>query len=96
MADPESGFAIRQERIKARQELMARLAPRPARVRVVPANEDLRRNLKHPAGQIKFPETGSVEWPLDRFTRRRIAEGSVTEEKAQPQPHAARRAHPSE
>jgi len=46
------------------------------RVRVEPANDDLRAVLKHPSG-IRFHATGSVEWPLDRFTRRRIADGSV-------------------
>jgi hypothetical protein len=48
-------------------------------IRVVPANEDLRRVLKHPNGMGFRPE-GSVEWPDDKFTRKRIAEGSVTVE----------------
>jgi hypothetical protein len=78
---PESGFAIRKERIKARQELMARITPRYPRVRVMPRDDDMRRLLKHPNG-IGFPATGSVEWPNDKFTRKRIADGSVTEEKA--------------
>jgi hypothetical protein len=77
MAQPESGFAIRQERIKARKELLARITPRYPPVRVNPRDEDLRRVLKHPSG-IAFPATGSVEWPNDRFTRKRIADGSVT------------------
>jgi hypothetical protein len=35
--------------------------------------------LKHPKGG-GFPESGSAEWPDDRFTKRRIADGSVTRE----------------
>jgi hypothetical protein len=77
MAQPESGFAIRQERIKARKELLARITPRYPAVRVNPKDDDLRRVLKHPSG-IAFPATGSVEWPNDKFTRKRIADGSVT------------------
>jgi hypothetical protein len=67
----------RQKRIAARQErLRSRLQPPPA-VRVEPANDDLRRVLRHPRG-LGFAETGSIEWPLDRFTKRRIADGSIT------------------
>jgi hypothetical protein len=87
MAQPESGFAIRQERIKARRELMARLTPQYPRARVNPKDDDMRRVLKHPGG-IAFPATGSVEWPYDKFTRKRIADGSVTVEDKR-QEHAA-------
>jgi hypothetical protein len=45
-------------------------------VRVVPANDDLRRLLKHPNG-MPFRSEGSVEWPLDKFTQRRLREGSI-------------------
>jgi hypothetical protein len=46
------------------------------RVRVEPVNEEQRHVLKHPNG-MAFRDTGSVEWPLDRFTHRRIREGSI-------------------
>jgi hypothetical protein len=46
------------------------------RVRVEPTNEGLRHVLKHPNG-MGFRAQGSVEWPLDRFTHRRIREGSI-------------------
>ena len=59
-------------------------------IRVVPANDDLRRVLKHPNGMGFRPE-GSVEWPDDKFTRKRIAEGSVTvEEKHDEHKHEER------
>jgi hypothetical protein len=66
--------------------------PKVERVRVNPKDDDVREFIKHPSG-IAFPESGSAEWPLDRFTRRRIADGSVTleDDKQQPkQAHAPR------
>jgi hypothetical protein len=67
----------REKRIAARQEQLKSRLPQISVVRVQPANDELRVALKHPRG-IKFPESGSVEWPLDRFTKRRIADGSIT------------------
>jgi hypothetical protein len=93
MAQPESGFAIRQERIKARKELMARITPRYPYVRVSPRDDDMRRILRHPNG-VGFHATGSVEWPFDKFTRKRIADGSVVvEEKKQEHAAPQRQAH---
>jgi hypothetical protein len=45
-------------------------------VRVTPATDDLRRLLKHPSG-MGFRSAGSAEWPHDKFTKRRLADGSV-------------------
>jgi hypothetical protein len=37
--------------------------------------------LKHPrAGG--FPKSGGAEWPDDRFTKRRLADGDITKEEA--------------
>ena len=47
------------------------------RVRVLPKNEEIRRTLKHPRG-MKFRDTGSVEWPHDSFTHRRLLDGDIT------------------
>lgn len=47
------------------------------RVRVLPANEDVRRVLRHPRG-MKFRSVGSVEWPLDKFTGRMLRDGAIT------------------
>lgn len=48
-------------------------------VRVAPANDAMRRLLKHPhAGG--FPNEGGAEWPDDRFTKRRIADGDIKRE----------------
>jgi hypothetical protein len=46
------------------------------RVRVEPATEELREVLEHPNG-MRFRSQGSVEWPFDRYTQRRLREGSI-------------------
>jgi hypothetical protein len=45
-------------------------------VRVEPTKDDYRKYLKHPRGG-GFPKEGPATWPDDRFTSRRIADGSV-------------------
>ena len=49
------------------------------RVRVWPANEDIRKYIKHPSRRIGFrgSVSESVEWPNDQFTKRRVADGTV-------------------
>jgi hypothetical protein len=71
----------RAEAKQARLQLI-RQANTIARARVVPKNDDIRRVLKHPTGWIGFRATGSVEWPLDNFTARRLRDGDVTLEDA--------------
>lgn len=44
---------------------------------VWPKDESIRAVLKHPNG-IGFGATGSAHWPDDSFTRRRLADASVT------------------
>ena len=63
----------------ARERLERIKAARPASavgIRVVPATDELRRVLKHPRG-VKFPSQGSAEWPNDKFTKKRLAEGAI-------------------
>jgi hypothetical protein len=45
------------------------------RVRVVPTREELRW-LKHPNG-MRFRSEGSVEWPMDSWTHRRLRDGDI-------------------
>jgi hypothetical protein len=47
------------------------------RVRVLPRDDDMRRILKHPSG-LGFRSSGSIEWPLDKWTQRRLREGAIT------------------
>jgi hypothetical protein len=61
-------------------------------IRVVPANDDGRRLLKHPRSG-GFPAEGGAEWPDDRFTKRRLADGSVTREAPEPLPATEGRQH---
>jgi len=75
-----SKASLRGLRMNQRMDKM-REANRAAQkaVRVTPANDIMRRLLKHPhAGG--FPKDGSAEWPDDRFTKRRIADGDIKRE----------------
>jgi hypothetical protein len=66
----------RMEKIREASKAMVRT------VRVSPANDTMRRLLKHPrAGG--FGKEGSVEWPDDRFTKRRLNDGDITREEKQ-------------
>lgn len=60
------------------QERVARMNKRQSRpgIRVEPANEDMRRLLKHPQAG-RFRSEGSLEWPDDTFTHRRLRDGDV-------------------
>ena len=51
----------------------------PRRVRVNPRDEKMRRAMKHPR-YGGFRSSGSIELPLDHWTRRRIREGSLVVE----------------
>jgi hypothetical protein len=64
-AHPAHLAALAAEKQKAR-----------VRVRVEPTNEALRHVLQHPNG-MAFRAQGSIEWPFDRFTQRRLRDGSI-------------------
>jgi len=53
----------------------ANMAPR---VRVLPRDTLIRKYLKHEPTKIGFRDEGSVEWPLDKYTLRRLRDGDVT------------------
>jgi hypothetical protein len=72
---PQAG-ATRNEAKRARFAAIAIARQLPC-VRVLPASEELRRVLRHPNG-MAFRSQGSVEWPLDKYTQRRLADGSIT------------------
>lgn len=68
----------REKQLDALRESVADLIPHTPRVRVVPRDDSIRKGIVHPDGNLKFPEhTGSVEWPLDGFTQRRLRDGTV-------------------
>ena len=66
-----AGRRVDPERVRLMQE--ARKIPR---VRVEATSEEMRRVLKHPSG-LALRSGGSVEWPLDKFTQRRLREGAI-------------------
>src|SRR3954451_16673660 len=68
---------IRLKRIAERKASLAARMPKRQRVRVTPRDDSVRAAMKHPSG-LGFAQSGSVEWPLDRFTRRRLADGAIT------------------
>jgi hypothetical protein len=53
-------------------------------MKVYAKNDDIKKNIKHPTGPIRFNEDGSANWPDDQFTRRRIRDGDVTTEPPTP------------
>jgi hypothetical protein len=79
------------QRQKARLQRLRVPAPIKS-VRVEPRDATMRRLLKHPkAGG--FRSEGSIEWPDDTFTHRRLKEGSVrlvTEKPPTPPPPEAK------
>ena len=70
------------------------IAPRPG-LRVEPTNDHIRKILRHPrAGG--FRSSGSIMWPDDTFTRRRIRDGDVklVEQKDEKPAEASTKAKP--
>ena len=51
---------------------------------VWPKNDQIRKMITHPAGNISFREEGPIDWPDDSFTHRRIQDGDVTTEDTKP------------
>lgn len=63
------------QRAKERVGRIQKINARPG-IRVEPKNDDMRRLLKHPrAGH--FRSEGSMEWPDDTFTHRRLRDGDI-------------------
>lgn len=54
-------------------------------VRVLPTSDLIRKYLKHQPSRIGWLKEGSVEWPLDTFTRNRLRDGDITIEAPQEQ-----------
>lgn len=67
--------SVVKQRMQARVDRIRKAQHRPG-LRVEPKNEDIRRILKHPSG-IRFRSEGSVEWPDDIYTRRRLRDGDI-------------------
>jgi hypothetical protein len=80
---PSKAARVRAERLQRLKDEAVQ-----ERVRVEPANDIMRKLMKHPSG-TGFRGQGSADWPLDSFTRRRLTEGSIKRveiEKAEARP----------
>ena len=77
MTEQQAAPNERTRRLTERRERMKALTPRVLRVRVEPTSDAFRKALRHPLTGMKFPETGSAEWPLDSFTKRRLKDGCI-------------------
>jgi hypothetical protein len=83
MSDQEN--SARKNQVEERKKLLSEINQRPQIVRVTASSPEIARALVHPKAG-KFPKDGgSVGWPLDQFTRRRIAEGAVKVEEEKQQ-----------
>ena len=89
MVEVSTKIVTPMQRARERVERIRKLHQRPG-VRVEPANDDMRRLLKHPhAGG--FRSEGSMEWPDDTFTHRRLRDGDIklaAGDKEKPKGHA--------
>lgn len=94
MVETVSKVSLRGQRQRERLQRMRAARPSGG-VRVVPTDEKYRGLLKHPNG-MGFRPTGSTEWPNDRFTKRRLAEGVVRIEDGNPPKRAHQQRRHSE
>jgi hypothetical protein len=74
MVNVRTDLNLRGQRAQERRERVAR----PPGIRVLPRDDKVRKYIKHVPTGIGFRETGSVEWPNDRFTQKRLRDGTVT------------------
>jgi hypothetical protein len=73
-----SKASLRGLRMNDRIKVMREQAPQRVTVKVVCPDETLRKVLKHPRGGGFPTGGGAAEWPDDRFTQRREADGDIT------------------
>jgi hypothetical protein len=81
MINPDTTVSLRGQRQRDRMEKLR--AAIPPGIRVVPSNDDMRRVLKHPSSG-GFRAQGGATWPNDRFTKRRLADGTIKREEPPP------------
>ena len=77
MTNITTTVSLRGQRQRDRMEKLR--AATPPGIRVVPRDDDMRRVLKHPTSG-GFRASGGATWPNDRFTKRRLQDGTITRE----------------
>jgi hypothetical protein len=80
----------RNQNRQRRLQVLKDARPQHATVRVVPTDEKYRPVLKHQPSGIAFRKEGAAEWPNDRFTQRRLRDGSVKLEETKEDKPAAK------
>jgi hypothetical protein len=80
MIDQVTTVSLRGQRQRDRLDRLR--AAVPPGIRVTPRDDDMRRVLRHPSAG-GFRAEGSVLWPNDRFTKRRLADGTITRDEQQ-------------
>jgi len=96
MADDDVTLESRRDERRAQRLQQARGPVRPGRVRVLPRDEAVRKSHRNVVGHPNFPAQGSIEWPYDQFTKRRLRDGDITLEKPAPQQTENREPEPKE
>jgi hypothetical protein len=81
MAD-EPVIESRREQRREERLQQARGTVTPERVRVLPRDDEFRKTHRNIVGHANFPEQGSVEWPFDQYTKRRLRDGDIALEEA--------------
>jgi hypothetical protein len=74
---PQAPLNPRFARRNRRLQVLKDARPVDAGVHVVPTNEAHRAVLKHIPSGVGFRDSGHAVWPNDRFTQRRLRDGSV-------------------
>jgi hypothetical protein len=92
MIDQVTTVSLRGQRQRDRLDRLR--AAVPPGVRVTPRDDDMRRVLKHPSAG-GFRAEGSATWPNDRFTKRRLADGTIKREEPPPDYKNPRRSPPT-
>jgi hypothetical protein len=80
MIDTKTTVSLRGQRQRDRMEKLR--ANVPPGIRVTPRDDDMRRVLKHPTAG-GFRKEGAATWPDDRFTKRRLLDGTVKRDEEQ-------------
>jgi hypothetical protein len=83
MIDQVTTVSLRGQRQRDRLDRLR--AAVPPGIRVTPRDDDMRRVLRHPTAG-GFRAEGSALWPSDRFTKRRLADGTVTRDEPRDEP----------
>jgi hypothetical protein len=63
-------------------------------LRILPANADMLKHLRHPNARPFLDLKTPVEWPMDQFTIRRLAEGAIVQAPKAATPEASAPARP--